>query len=555
MSKNKKNKSRSFIDRLPKKYILLSFIIIGVIAYSSVLNGEFIFDDEILILRNESIRSLGNIPKFFSDSITSGAFIDSGNFYRPIQMIAYSVLYSLFRTDSFIFHLLPVVLHSFNAFFVFLLIKRLKISSLAALVAALLFLLHPVQTQAVAYISGLADPLGLFFLLSSLLILSGEKSLSPIKKNLQYALGLFLILLAFLTKESFVVGGLLLAIYTFKDWKDKTHPEFQIRWLTILFSVILGGAYLLARATILNFTKGFGLATVETTYTQNIWLRVSTFISVIWDYFILLVFPKNLYYEKPLTIFSTIFSLRGLFGLATIVSLLTGTILGFTKKNYPIFVACSWIIISMIPFSGIIPLNAYYLEHWLYLPFVGISILVAILLDKPIRNKSIQVVCLIILILIAARTYVRAGEWGSALTFFNNEIQYNQNSARIFNNLAMIQSEKGDYNSAIANFKKAIELRDDYAETRHNLGNAYALNKEYEKAFYEFYRSLQINPNFIYSHAKMQRLFEITPGQQQKAQLFKSFVNRIREGGTVTFDEIEKGLGSNINNQDSESSE
>ncbi len=160
--------------------ILLAF---ALICYVNVIDGPMLFDDEHFIEKNLLIQSLDNIPDIFTTSVTEGAYIGS-NFYRPNQQVVYAFLYHFFGLNPVAYHLVSILLHLLNAFFIFLLLVRFSFSKNASFIAALLFLVHPVQVEAVSYISGLADPLGLFLLLLGLL--SYHKGLMARKRTSQW---------------------------------------------------------------------------------------------------------------------------------------------------------------------------------------------------------------------------------------------------------------------------------------------------------------------------------------------------------------------------------
>ncbi|KXK27087.1 MAG: Photosystem I assembly protein Ycf3 [candidate division WS6 bacterium OLB20] len=510
----------------------------GFLVYSGVLGGAFIFDDELLIERNELIRSLGNIPQFFSSSIDSGAFINDGNFFRPLQMVIYTIIFSMFQlTSTLPYHLVPIVLHGMNSVLVYALIRNTGIRREASLAGALLFLVHPVQVQAVAYISGLADPLGLFLLLSGILVLFHQR-FAHHRPLLRYGGALLLFLLAMLAKESFIIAGPLVFVLAAIYWRDRDDSEFRMRMAAVAATILLSISYLVLKFTVFNFAGTFGLAQEESAYSTNMLVRITTFISSVWDYFVLVIFPRDLYYEKPLNTAYSLESVRGMFGLLAIA--LTGIAATAAARagNRKLLTAIAFIVIPMLPYTGIVPLNAYYLEHWLYVPMTGLAILAALVLDRLHAKEWVMILFILLLALLGLRTYVRAAQWGDPAEFYRNELGYTTDSARIWNNLANIYSRTGQHDKAIEAYERAIELRDDYPQTRHNLGNLYAMQGRYQEAFDQFYLSLTKDPNFIYSHDKMQRLFSLTEGEEERARAFERFIARIRAGGNVTLEEI-----------------
>ena len=153
-------------------------LVAGFASYFPVLNGPFLFDDEFFIEKNQSVKEF-KIKEIYTTGVTQGANVN-GNFYRPNQQFAFAVISKIFGQKPLVFHAFSILCHALAAFLLFLFLAELTVSRNGSLIAAALFLLHPVQTEAVSYISGLADPLSGIFLLSGLLFLA-----KGIKENVE----------------------------------------------------------------------------------------------------------------------------------------------------------------------------------------------------------------------------------------------------------------------------------------------------------------------------------------------------------------------------------
>ena len=149
-------------------YLLL--VIAVLLAYGNVFDNEFLYDDESLILKNSFIQNWHHIGSIFSTSITAGANIPGG-FYRPLQIFIYLIVHQLFGLSHFAYHALNVGFHAANACLVYALGRRLRFRKLAIFLGALLWALHPVHVEVIAYASGLGDPLYVFFCLIGLIAL------------------------------------------------------------------------------------------------------------------------------------------------------------------------------------------------------------------------------------------------------------------------------------------------------------------------------------------------------------------------------------------------
>ncbi|MBD3363236.1 hypothetical protein GF362_05945 [Candidatus Dojkabacteria bacterium] len=541
--------------RYLKKHIQSNFFVFivlftfGAIIYSNVIHGSFIFDDNLLIEHNRLIRSLDNIPHFFISSSETGAGLES-NFYRPLQNLVYAIIYFFFQLSPEPYHIVSIFIHLTNTCLVFILLKKImKFTRVGSMIGALLFLVHPVQAEAVSYISGIADPLCFMFMIIGILLF--YKSVKNIQKltnfhwtkflNQYFLLSLVCLVLGLLSKEMGVVFFPLTALMTLYFWNtyDKNEKKISIYSLLVYLAIII--LYLILKFTIFNFTGAGGLSSEDNVYTQNVLVRLLSFLNIIWDYLLLIIAPWELYLEKPFTVVESFFHIKVILGF-----IILSTLIFLAYKSYrnskKVFFGLSWVLICLVPISGIIPLNAIYLEHWLYFPLIGISILLAQsydYIDEGIEKKILVIFITVFLVLLSVRTVIRNKDWTDPIRFYQNEIKYNPNSARVYNNLAMHYSDIEWYNLAAKNYQKAIELQDTYPQTHHNLARVYVMTGQYEKAIGEYYSALSINPNFIYSHVDLYNFYKQL-GYIKQADYFKNFIQRIQNGEEIKYDEIQK---------------
>jgi len=139
------------------KELVIILVLIGLLAYLPSLFGGFLGDDEDFVTKNAYVKEL-RISRFFTENAIAGAGKTS-NYYRPLQFSLYSLLYRLAGPSPVLFHSASLLLHTAAAILAFLWLLRITGKRRFAFLASLLFLLHPVQTESVSYISGISDPL------------------------------------------------------------------------------------------------------------------------------------------------------------------------------------------------------------------------------------------------------------------------------------------------------------------------------------------------------------------------------------------------------------
>lgn len=523
-------------------WVFLFFLVLGAACYGMVMNGPFIFDDEHFIQKNEYVHN-ADWEKIFTTSVTEGANIE-GNFYRPLQQSLYAVLYGLFGENPFPFHLLQILIHIGNAFLLWLLLMRLQLPSWGALAGAALFLCHPVQTEAVSYISGLAGPLGFLFVLASLHMLRQViKAKSYQQTTLLLIASLLFFTMALLSKENMVVLLPIAILFGIYFWMTKQLINPTSSLITIALLTLIAGVYMYFRLTAFNFDGGeVGLTDQKSLYTNNLWVRVTTFINIVWEYLRLIFFPYDLYYEKQYTAYTTLLSGQALPGLLLILSTLYSIIAMFVwNKFLEVGLGLGWFMGALIPYTGILPLNAMYLEHWLYIPMAGVAILIASLFQLPLKQygkMTLGIMFILATLGLSARTIERNTEWADYEAFYLNELNYTNRSARIYNNLAMYYADKDNHDKAISYYKKAIQTLDRYPQPHHNLARIYVEQGQIDKAMAEYRKALKRKPDFVYTLRDLYKLFQ-QKGLKQKAEQIGQLIRQIRQGQKITYEEIE----------------
>lgn len=589
--------------------VFLLLFLAGFAIYANVIPGKFLFDDNLFIENNEQIKSLSNIPELYFSSVTGGSSVSADNFYRPNQQAINALLYAVFGLNPVPFHIMSILFHVANSFLLFLLFTKLGISRKASFFSSLVFLIHPINTQAVSYISGMADPMGMMFVLTSLLLFlkflkttkittglipakesglqnnglrnsarTGKAGTQSTKRDKAHSsvnipvltfnniIYIFFSVLFFtsalFTKENAIVFPVLaLVSFIFLSGKSSSLKSFLrenksiILLVGIYFSI--AGLYLYFKFTALNFAGNLGLTDQKNIYTENLHIRIITFLNILPEYFKMLLFPIRLNYEKPYTAFVDFQRAEGISGLLFFVigcgmaiyslykkfktssSAGKPAPAGFQERNGLFFFAFTWFFICLAPVSGIIPVNAMYLEHWLYYPLAGVIFYGAKTYERQGNFIKNIFFFLIILLCLAysARTVLRNSEWADGIKFYKNELKYAARSARMHNNLAMIYADEKKCPLAIQHYKKAIALYDIYPQTHHNLARCHEATGNMNEAVNEYFNALLLYPDFSHSHRYLLNIFQ-SAGDTARATIFKNFLLRIQNGETINQQEI-----------------
>ncbi|MDP3764662.1 MAG: tetratricopeptide repeat protein [bacterium] len=495
-------KNSNFKNKLSTKwfvFILLSFI--GLSLYINSLANPFFWDDNEFFANNSFVQNF-EIKKFFTENATAGGGIID-NYWRPLLLISFALDYKIWGLLPFGFHLTNIFLHIASAFFLFLILQKLFKNYYISLGSSLIFLIHPLQTEAVTYTNSRGDSLYTFWFLLSIILYLKFRSNSKFKF---YLLAIFSFLLSLLSKELAVVlpAIILLIETTFlgaeESFLRKTLNSFKKTYLFWL----LGAIYVASRLTFLNFKESVNLLSGENTlFATNILVRLMTFFKIVLNYFGLIFAPFNLHMERLIDPVTTVLDVRFISGFLLVLFWLA---ISYQLKAKSLVFGFFWFFINLAPTSNIVPINGMLYEHWLYLAQIGIWIPLLSLLSQ-LHNKIIIRNILIItgsiyLIFLSYLTILRNKDWSDPISFYKKTLSYGP-SLKIYNNLGMELANKGKLEEAVENYKKALEIDSSIFILNYNLGNTLRDLGKNEEAKEQYKLSIEKNPKFVSAYSNL----------------------------------------------------
>ena len=486
----------------------LLLTVAGVVTHLPALQGERIWDDQYLSLGNPFIKS----PLLILEAFRHYLFLDSLSIhYRPVQNISYIFDYFFWNTDAAGFHLTNILLHVASGILLYLLLRQLLASLLGnrrgkirpvvaalyerrnilrerwrrsqtaatdiAFLVALIWIVHPVHSAAVDYISGRADSLAFAFASAGwLLFLRARRTAHGFSRYFHYFFAGFAGFLALCSREIACVWFALFAAHLI--FFDKTATRRlrvgALSCCTALLAIYIGCRHLPESRPVPALRDGV----------DSVPLRATLMARALGDYGRLLIFPAKLHMERTIAnpiAYRSQHDWRGaigdeylsILGLAVFAALVFGSVWRGRGQVIRIFGA-GWFLASYLPISNMIPLNATVAEHWLYLPSVGFFIfLTGCLIELPQRFQRITVTCvLFVAAALGARSYMRSTDWVTAETFYRRTIASGGGSPRSGLNLGEIYLDRGDYAEAEKIFRKVLAIAPDYPLAESNLASA-----------------------------------------------------------------------------------
>ena len=488
-----------------KTIALILLCCLGIIIYSNTFHSSFHFDDGSFIAGDPGIRNPTHLRVIWS--------------FWPTRFIAYLSLafnWHLSQSNVFGYHLFNLMVHlgvAILSWWLTLLtfstpaIKNQKIShpaNLIALFVGLIFLAHPIQTQAVTYIIQRATSLTTLFYLAALCLyvkfrlLEQEKITSLALGKFYYLGSLVSAVLAMFTKE--IAITLPLAVLLYELCFLKTQKSFNWRqflpFLFILFIIPLT-MFLTKSVNFIDMRRAS-----ESVPGISPWHYLLTQFRVIVTYLRLLFLPlkQNLDYDYPIA--KSLLQLPVLASFFLLLLLLFTAIRLFSKYRLISF-SIFWFFLTLLPESSIIPINDLIFEHRLYLPMFGFSLFLVSTLYYLIGNKRLKLMLTLLCIIVACYsilTFKRNLVWKDELTLWNDTIRKSPQKARPYHNRGNAYKEKGKFDRALSDYNKALAIDPDLAITYANRGITHQNKGNFNQAISDFNKALALDSDLALAY-------------------------------------------------------
>jgi tetratricopeptide (TPR) repeat protein len=464
--------------------------IIFIIYLPTLFYGIVYLDDNVLVVGHYQFNShLTNIFQAFGEDIFRSAQ-GGGSFYRPILRWTF-IFDAQFGEESVIFmsHLTNMLLHILSMVLLFRLLIGFEFKRVKALLFVLLFAVHPLTSQTVAFISGRNDSLlAIFVFFAMILFLDFLKK----GKNKYYIWHLIFFTLALFTKETAIVLPALCAVYVFilvgakkipLDWKK--YAYFAVGWTSITvfwFSI---------RHTILgNFV---GNADYD------------IFRSIYNNLPVILPAVGKIFLPFDLSVFPVMRDMSMIYGVIALMILTVWFFLAEKKNIRMILFGILWFFIFIV-LTLIKPIDTVpdFSENRLYLPMFGfIFVIIGLgklnffrMFTEKAVEKMITAGAIILIVIFSGVTIYRNQYYKDKISFWENAVKTSPSFAFNHNNLGAMNFLDKNFDLAEAEFKKALEINPKEKMAHNNLGLVYANREKFAEAEAEYTKELLINPYY-----------------------------------------------------------
>src|SRR6187402_313784 len=495
MAKKKKIEKHIHLKKLTKptssvpQWHLPFILILTAIVYLPTLNAGFVnWDDPDYIYNNYVIKDLSHVTDFFTVPI-------QGN-YHPLTMLSLALNYAVSGYDAWSYHLLNLVLHLVNCLLVYRLALLLsRNNSLIAFVTSLLFGIHPMHVESVAWVSERKDVLyTLFFLLGHITF---TKFIDTGKKK-EYWMTLLFLVLSLLSKPAAVIFPV--SLFCIDILRNRA-LSFKLIAEKIPFFI---PALLMGLLTI-NAQKEIG-ATGEDYFglASNI---LFGFYGIM-VYFLKLILPigQSAFYPFP----PLNEKLAVVYYVAPLFTLLLALITYFSwKKHKAIIFGVSFYIINLLLVLQVFSVgSAIIAERYTYVPYIGIFYIAGYLLNILVKEnikKGYQVAIPVGLIF-SVLSYLQVQNWKDGASLWDNVIN-NQPSSRAYNSRGNLFRDEKQYEKAIEYYTKAIQVNKIDHESFNNRANVYLDLNKLDSAYIDYKNALAIKPGYNVTYDNLGAMF------------------------------------------------
>ncbi len=501
-------------------YIIIIFLAASAV-YLNTLGNEFISDDKTQIARNIWLTDISYIPRLLFSTVWD--FLPGegdSNYYRPVKYLLYTLVYQFSGYEPWGYHVLKILFHSLTSVVIFLIGRELvaayylraqalsvikggaraedaatggEYGTTVPFIAALLFALHPVNTESVAWIAAIPEvSFTLFSLLSILLFIKGRHILCALA-----------FLTAALSKETAMAMPLLALAFDLLILRRPIWPPVQFikRYLSfiaaaavyvIMRTYTLGGEFLgLGDAGETLLTKG--------EYLLNVPL-------ILGKYLRKLILPTDISFYNFMA-FDPVYSLSEIKAVAGLVlfTILLIALLWMLIKKPEFFVAFMWIVIPLLPvfFIGWKSGSPVYESRYLYASTGGYTLFFALLYAQLARKAAIKGgatvnllrgLLIIVVILFSVGTVMRNFDWQSEYTIWRSAAKTNPGSRAVRIDYGVALARRGELDKAMTEFEAAIRIDPESSGAYNNIGIIHAKRGDMRAALKNFRKAVELDP-------------------------------------------------------------
>lgn len=465
-------------------FLILLAVCFGI--YSNTLQNDFIIDDIDLIVNNSYIKNIKFLPLLFITDFFHFSPYGKSSYYRPLTMLTFSLDYHLWNLNPFGYHLTNIILHATVALLFYIFIYNLFSDRQIALFSALIFTMHPIYANLIAYLPCRGDILAVLFILIT--VITFLKFLH--NENIALlSLSLISYSCALLSRENAILFPFLLLLLMCISSKKKA----LIVKYDLLF-IIVTCFYLLLRIEANISFPHF----LKISFPLKLWLI--NFVHMIKEYLVIFFIPTQLRIIRIIPFVKNASFLDIVPFVMFIASMALLIKKRFAFRRQLLFLLL-WFALAIMPLAK---LMFYYsrqglamFEHWFYLPSLALCALLGYIFSRiySIRKSISIMIFTSVCIFYTYNVFDTNSRWENNQFFFDYLMPLEPSCNMIKFNRAKILAKNKKFDEAIEEFGKILRSEPNAWDVYFELGNMYFLNREFNKALENYQRAIEINPN------------------------------------------------------------
>jgi tetratricopeptide (TPR) repeat protein len=451
MGKASRLKKRNPTPRIPRVenhadslqwWLVVAVCLVAFLAFAQTLSYDFVYDDNNQILRNPWIRDWMQVGNFFFENVWSFTGQTAGNYYRPFHMVAHAAGYSISGLNPVGFHLINILLHCANTLLLTFIGYRLTRNKFASIGGGLLFALHPIHVESVAWIAGVTDPLCAIFYLGALYVYLNDAPTISWKTGLWTSI---LFLGALFSKEmAFSLPMVIL-------WLDFCLGR-KMQWRHYSMLAITFALYSAFR---INALSQFQVHQIP--IDLSFFNKILSLVMLLGQYLAKAFIPFDI---NTYHVFYPITSIRdGLFLLSSAAIAALAFIAWKVRREKAILFLCGFLPLALFPVLNIRGIGAnIFADRYLYIPSLGSCLLIPLLIQQAGKWKSLRlqtprlniaagllgILSLFYIFMLWKTTFV----WRDNFTLYTQTLKSSPDSPAMAARLAEIYYDKGENQKA-----------------------------------------------------------------------------------------------------------
>ena len=493
----------------------------------SLFNGWTSWDDHVYVLNNQLIQhfSWEKLKAVFTTAHVNGT-------YSPLVLLSWALNHNLHGTSPFGYHFLNLALHVLNTLLVFVLVRKLSDNASIAFGTALLFSIHPMNVEPVAWITGRKDVLYAFFTLTSL-VLYTENVRTNSRKPFLFIASLLVFLLALLSKATAVILPILIVL---TDILFNRQPNKKMVLEKLPFfglAVLFGGLAFYAQSQTAALSEMHSASLIDS-------ILAVGHSQLIYILKVVAPFKLSAFHPYP----NSLLSVTSIIGIVIwLLALIGGGLLFKRNGTSLIGFGILFFLTSIFPVSQIIPVGpAIVADRYAYVPYVGIFISLSAFVEFLVKKTSkmqvfVYPVCCCFILFLGLCSFNQAKTWKSDQTLWSNVIAHYPNCAKGYVNRGMYYTKMDDSKAALADFQKALNIEPTMVELHQQMGLLNQRLGQYHNAQEAFNKAIELNPfyeparlnnalNYVYLNNRKMAISELTKLSDISPDYLLTYLNR-----------------------------